>query len=75
MTVTIMAGTRRSTVDIVTSSDDVVEGLEMFNLSLTLDESLVSVPTPTASVSLQDNTSECRGYNWGYDSLSSSSQL
>ena len=47
-------------MDIMTSSDDVVEGLEMFSLSLSHDESLVSVPTPTASVSLQDNTSEFR---------------
>ena len=55
---TIMAGGRTATVDIVTSSDDVVEGLEMFSLSLTHGEGLVSVPVPTATVSLEDNTSE-----------------
>ena len=61
---TIMAGGSRSvTVDIVTSSDDVVEGLEMFSLSLSHGEGLVSVPTPTADISLIDNTSEFRGYN------------
>ena len=58
MLLTIMAGSNTATVDIVTIADDVVEGLEMFNLSLSHDEGLVSVSTPTADVSLEDNTSE-----------------
>ena len=53
-----MAGGSTATVDIVTIADDVVEGLEMFSLSLSHDEGLVSVPVPTANVSLEDNTSE-----------------
>ena len=60
MLLTIMAGSNTTTVDVMTSSDNLVEGLEMFSLSLSRGEGLVSVPTPTADISLIDNTSEFR---------------
>ena len=63
MLLTIMAGSNTATVDVMTSSDNLVEGLEMFSLSLSHGEGLVSVPTPTTDISLIDNTSEFRGYN------------
>ena len=45
-------------IDCLLLVDKLVEGLEMFSLSLSHGEGLVSVPIPTADVSLLDNTSE-----------------
>ena len=56
---TLSAGTTSQAVMIMTSTDNRVENEEIFTLSLTSTDSAVTVTTPSATVTLTDETSKC----------------
>ena len=63
LTITIVAGTNISTVNIPLTNDEIVEGDETFSMSLTVPSSLgpeITTGTVTsATVTIIDTTSEC----------------
>ena len=56
---TFSATTTSQTVMTMTSTDNVLEDDEEFTLSLTTGDSAVTVTTPSATVTLTDETSKC----------------
>ena len=59
MDLTFSATITSQTVMIMTSTDNVLEDDEEFTLSLTTGDSAVTVTTPSATVTLTDETSKC----------------